>query len=340
MPESVGFAIIGCGLISKFHMEAMREIEEATLVGVYAPRAEQAEKVAAENGVRAYHSLEEIWADGAVKAVSICTPSGTHGELALDALRHGRHVLIEKPMALEREQCCTIIAEADARGLQAGVVSQLRFSPGIRLVKEAVEQGRLGRLISTELDMKYYRDESYFSASTWRGTKKMDGGGALMNQGIHGVDILQYIAGMPSKVFGQYRTLVHDIEVEDTLHALLMYENGALGTVIATTSVYPGFSRRLTLCGEEGTIVLEEDDIAVWKLRDGSERPTVQSTVGSGSSDPGKIGAQGHVFQIRNFAAAVLGKEKLLVDAREGCKPLEIIWDIYQSAEEGRVIEI
>jgi len=340
MKNTVGLAIIGCGLISKFHIEAIAQVDTAELIGVYAPRREQADKVATEHGVKSYGSLEELWTDRAVEAVCICTPSGTHGNIALEALRHGRHVLIEKPMALEREQCRAIIAEADERGLQAGVVSQLRFSPGIQLVKQAVEQGRLGRLISTELNMKYYRDESYFSASGWRGTKNMDGGGALMNQGIHGVDLLQYIGGMPASVFGQYRTLVHDIEVEDTLHAVLMYENGALGTVIATTSVYPGFSRRLTLCGEEGTVELLEDEIVTWKLRDGSEKPEVQTTGVSGSSDPAKISAQGHVLQIKNFTSAILGKEKLLVDAREGCKPLEIIWDIYQSAEENKVIEI
>lgn len=263
MKPIVRLAIIGCGMISRFHIDAIRQIKTAELAGVYDPRTEAAERVAAEQAVRAYRSLDELWNDRSVDAVCICTPSGTHGALAIDALRHGKHVLVEKPMALIREECRTIFDESRKNGLQAGVVSQLRFSPGVQLVKQAVEQGRLGRLVSTELNMKYYREESYFSASAWRGTKSMDGGGALMNQGIHGVDLLQYIAGMPVRVFGQSRTLVHDIEVEDTLHAMLMYENGALGSVIATTSVYPGFARRLTVCGEEGTIELEEDRIAV-----------------------------------------------------------------------------
>ena len=340
MKPIVRLAIIGCGMISRFHIDAIRQIKTAELAGVYDPRTEAAERAAAEQGVRAYRSLDELWNDRSVDAVCICTPSGTHGALAIDALRHGKHVLVEKPMALIREECRTIFDESRKNGLQAGVVSQLRFSPGVQLVKQAVEQGRLGRLVSTELNMKYYREESYFSASAWRGTKSMDGGGALMNQGIHGVDLLQYIAGMPARVFGQSRTLVHDIEVEDTLHAMLMYENGALGSVIATTSVYPGFARRLTVCGEEGTIELEEDRIAVWKLKDGSMPPELAGADISGSSDPASIGMQGHVRQLENFAAAIRGEEPLLVDAAEGCKPLAVIWGIYEASEKGRVITI
>lgn len=338
--QKIRIVVIGCGLISKFHMDAIQENPAAELAGVYDTIAEAAQQAAQAQNTCPYHKLEDIWADETVDAVCICTPSGTHGPIALDAIAHNKHVLIEKPMALTREECDRIVSEATRKQRIVGVVSQLRFSPAIQQAKQAVEAGLLGKLISVELNMKYYRAPAYFSGSTWRGTKAMDGGGALMNQGIHGVDLLQYIAGMPTAVFAQHRTLLHDIEVEDTLHSVLMYENGALGTLIATTSVYPGFSRELTLCGENGTIILEEDSIKYWNLKDGTPQPESRKTSIQGTSDPGNIGSIGHVKQLANFVNAILGQETIFIDAAEGCKPLNIIWSIYQSAEENSIVRI
>ena len=338
--DKIRIVVIGCGLISKFHITAIKEIPEAELAGVYDVISAAADKTAADCGVRAYHHLEDIWADETVNAVCICTPSGTHGALAVSALEHNKHIMIEKPMALQREECDRIIALAKEKNLCAGVVSQLRFSPGIQSVKQAVEQGLLGKLLSVELNMKYYRDQAYYASSGWRGTWKMDGGGALMNQGIHGVDLLQYIAGMPKAVFGQWRTLRHDIEVEDTLHAMLMYENGAVGSLVATTSVFPGFSRELTLCGENGTIILEEDTVKYWHVQ-GQEVTQTQGTSDfRGTNDPANIGASGHVKQLYNFVKAIMGREKLLIDAQEGTRPLRIIWGIYDSGRNNSVVEL
>lgn len=341
MKSVVRLAVIGVGMISTFHMNAIDAIEGVELAGVFdAPSMDRARAAAESRGVRAYKTLDELWQDEQVDGVCICTPSGTHGPVALEAIRNGKHVLIEKPMALTLEECETIRIEAASRNLQVGVVSQLRFSPSIQLVRQAVQEGRLGKILFTELNMKYYRNTDYFSGSTWRGTKKMDGGGALMNQGIHGVDLLQYIAGMPQVVFAQSRTLLHAIEVEDTLNAMLLYENGALGNIVATTSVYPGFSRKLTICGENGTVGLEEDSICCWEMKDGSKAPDFETTTVCGSNDPSKIGCEGHVRQIANFAQAIRGEETLLVDAQEGCKPLRMIWSIYRSAEENTLIRI
>lgn len=338
MEKELRFGIIGCSMISGFHMGAMEQLPGICLAGVCDATAERARAVAREKGCTAYESPDSMWEDDTLDGVCICTPSGTHGALALEALRHGKHVLVEKPMALTRQECLSIASLARERGLQAGVVSQLRFSPAIQAVRQAMAEGRLGKLISLELNMKYYRDPAYYQASAWRGTREMDGGGALMNQGIHGVDLMQYLAGMPRQVYAQARTLRHSIQVEDTLHGVLMYENGALGSLVATTSVWPGFSRELTLCGENGTISLKEDAIATWCLRDGSAPPELGKTGMNGSSDPSQIDLSGHIRQIRNFAMAIAGKEPLLVDAAEGKKPLDIIWSLYRSAQENRPV--
>ena len=197
---TVGYAIIGCGMIARFHIAAIQEIENARLVGVFDQQQINANRIAAEFQVKAYESMPELWEDTQVDAVCICTPSGLHATLALEALSHGKHVLIEKPMALNEQDCDAIICAAKETQRLAGVVSQMRFSPDVCRVKEALDQGLIGKLISVDLIMKYFRDPSYYQNSTWRGTKKMDGGGALMNQGIHGVDLMQYLAGMPSMV--------------------------------------------------------------------------------------------------------------------------------------------
>lgn len=340
MKKKLRLGIIGCGMISAFHIGAIEAIPDVSLAGLYDATPGKACALAEEKGCRAYESLEEMWRDESLDGVCICTPSGTHGTLALEALNHGKHVLVEKPMALTRQECLAISMLSRQRNLRAGVVSQLRFSPAVQAVRRVMAEGRLGSLISVELNMKYYREPIYYQASAWRGTRKMDGGGALMNQGIHGVDLLQYLTGMPRQVFAQSRTLRHSIEVEDTLHGVLMYENGSLGTLVATTSVWPGFSRELTLCGQDGTISLREDSIHTWCLRDGTPAPKIGNTTMNGSQDPTQIDLRGHIRQIQNFALAISGEEPLLVDAAEGRKPLDIIWGLYRSAEESQPITL
>ncbi|MCD8325284.1 MAG: Gfo/Idh/MocA family oxidoreductase [Lachnospiraceae bacterium] len=188
----IGYAIIGCGMISGFHGSAIDRIPEAELVGVCGFDPQESLRGAERFGAKPYLSRDEIWKDDQVDAVCVCTPSGLHGEIALEAVTHGRHVLIEKPMAMTLEECDLIIQAAAEQKVLAGVVSQLRYSPSIRYVKQVMDEGGLGRLIGADLYMKYYRSQEYYDSSPWRGTRSLDGG-ALMNQGIHGVDLLRYI---------------------------------------------------------------------------------------------------------------------------------------------------
>ncbi len=338
--EKVGFAVIGCGLISQFHIGAIQEIEDAFLAGVYDQNSETARKTAKEAGVHCYGSFEEALEDSRVDAVCICTPSYLHASMACTAVEAGKSVLVEKPLALKLEDCDRLIALAKEKGVQVGTVSQLRFSPAIGRVKKAMQDGILGRLTRADLYMKYYRPQEYYDRGGWRGTVEKDGGGALMNQGIHGVDLLRYLAGPVNSIYALSATRVHDIEVEDTLTAALSFQSGALGVIEASTGDWPGSPRRIELNGECGVIILEEDRIVKWEvegekgfsLYEENDRK-IQS-----HQDPGKIDASGHVCQIRNFISALQGEAELLVDGQDGRRALEIILSAYRSAESGKAV--
>lgn len=340
--KQIGYAIIGCGMISQFHATAIAETPNARLVGVYDAMPYRCEQFVTLNGGKVYESLDHVWADEEVDAVCICTPSGLHFPQALAALEHGKHVLVEKPMALNLADCDTLIDSAKERNLTLGVVSQMRFSPGIQQVKQAMDAKILGKLICADLYMKFHRSQDYYDSSDWRGTWAMDGGGALMNQGIHGVDLLQYLAGPVDNVFARAKTLARKIEVEDTLSAITEFESGAIGVIQATTSLHSGFSRRIELCGEKGTIILEEDKILLWDVSDdeGLDLDTQGASEVRSSSDPGQISSNGHARQIGNFTAAILGKETILIDGNEGRKAVQIILSAYQSSRENRPVTL
>ncbi len=340
--KEIGYVIIGCGMISQFHATAILETPNARLVGVYDAMPHRCEQFVTLNGGKIYESLNAVWADEEVDAVCICTPSGLHFPQAMETLNHGKHVLVEKPMALHLADCDALIAKAEEKNLILSVVSQLRFSPGIQQVKQAMDSGILGKLLCADLYMKFHRSQDYYDSSNWRGTWAMDGGGALMNQGIHGVDLLQYLAGPVNSVFARSKTLARNIEVEDTLSAVTEFRSGAIGVIQATTSMYSGFSRRIELCGEKGTIILEEDKILLWDVADddgivldNQGAPEVRS-----SSDPTQISVGGHTRQISNFTAAITGQEALLIDGHEGRKAVEIILSAYQSSRENRPVTL
>lgn len=340
--RQVRYVIIGCGMISKYHIAAIENCADAQLAGVYGPDAARTRQFAGEHGTVAYSTVEDIWADPTVDAVCICTPSGFHAQYALAAVSNGKHVLIEKPMALTIADCDRIIQTAREHNVLVGVVSQLRFSPAIVQVKQAMDQGALGKMACADLYMKYHRSQAYYDSADWRGTWKLDGGGALMNQGIHGVDLLQYLAGPVDSIYARAKTLIRKIETEDTLSAVTEFRSGAVGVIQATTSLYSGFSRRLELCGEKGTIILEEDRILLWDVADypAPSRELLEGQEVRSSSDPNRISPVGHTRQIANFTAAILGSEPLLVDGEEGRKALQIILGAYRSSAENRPVRL
>ncbi len=338
----IGFGIIGCGMISRWHANAVLSIEGARLAGATDVSKESREAFGREFGIPVYNSVDEMLSSPDIHVVSICTPSGLHTPLAIKAARAGKHIVVEKPMSINLKECDELIEAVEENRVKLTVISQLRFSPAVARIKEAVERGALGRLLTGDIYMKYYRSQEYYDRSGWRGTWAMDGGGALMNQGIHGVDLLQYIMGPVKSVFAHTRTMVRKIEVEDTASALLEFKNGALGVIQATTSIYPGSPRRLEINGDRGSIVLEEDSMVSWDIQGEEIPPDIQikKATNVASSDPAAISIEGHLRQMRDMVDAIRNDRKPLVDVYEGRKPIEIIMAIYESSRTGKLVEL
>jgi UDP-N-acetyl-2-amino-2-deoxyglucuronate dehydrogenase len=335
-----GFGLIGCGMISNSHAQAILADKSACLVGVTDPVVDARSAFAAKYGVRVFGSVEEMLACPEVHAVCICTPSGLHAPLAIKAASAGKHVVVEKPMAISLKEADDLIAISARNGVKVEVISQLRFTPAVRALKAAVDGGLLGRMLSGDITMKYLRTQEYYDKGGWRGTWAMDGGGALMNQGIHGIDLLQYIMGPVKGIFGYARTLSRRIEVEDTASGVVEFQSGALGIIQATTSVVPGYPRRLSVHGEKGSIILEEDSVLSWDV--GDTRPPdgvpIGPSRGTSFHDPTAVGMEGHKRQIADLIEAVRTGRRPFIDAEEGRKPVQIILALYESSRTRREV--
>lgn len=339
MTEQVRFAVVGCGMIARFHAAAIAEIPGASLVGAYDQHRPGAEAFAADHpGLRLFSTLEELLAAPEVDAVCVCTPSGLHTAQAVAAMEAGKHLVVEKPMSLSLADADRLIATAEKTGVKVCVISQFRFSDAVQEIRRAVECGALGKIVSGSLSMKYYRSEEYYASGVWRGTWDMDGGGALMNQGIHGIDVYRYLMGPVRRLTAFAKTQTRPIEVEDSAVAVVEFTSGAVGTIEGSTTCYPGYPRRIELCGDAGSVVLEEDAILRWDLPIDCRLLVGERAQNVAASDPKAINVRGHVKQIANLVDAVLYGAPLMADAASGRPPLEIILGIYESAKSGKPV--
>lgn len=337
--EQVGFGIIGCGVIADFHFRAIGEIDGARVVGCMDAFAPSAERFAKEHDLKQYETLESMLADPAIDAVTICTPSGLHTQQAIAAMRAGKHIVCEKPMSLTLEDADKLIAVANETKVKVCIISQFRYAPAVQAVKKALDAGALGRVVSGSLQMKYYRSDAYYASGAWRGTKAMDGGGCLMNQGIHGVDVFRYLMGPVKSLTGYARTQQRHIEVEDSAAAALEFANGAVGTLEGSTVCYPGYPRRIEICGDKGSVVLEENAILRWDCPDYDiGMPVGVGATNVASSDPKAIDVSGHTRQIRNLVESVLHGDALMAPAESGRPALEIILGVYEASETGKPV--
>lgn len=342
MPEKVGFGIIGAGMIAEYHGKSMAELPNVRLVGFYDTNYAAAVRRAKEFNCKAYSSLEAFLASPEIAAVTIATPSGMHGSVALPAARAGKHILCEKPLEITLEKVDEIIRACEENHVLLSPVFQSRFTRPVQLVREAMRSGRFGRMVLASAQMRWFRNATYYSGSNWRGTWEMDGGGALMNQAIHMIDLLLYINGAPEEVFAFSGTLTHSIEVEDNLCATVKYRNGSFGTIEVSTSCAPGFPRRLEFSGSAGTVAFEEDQITRWEFAEPlPEDESVKSELTSqadakGGSAPMNISAEGHARQISDLAEAIMTHRKPFLDGHEGRRAIELIRGIYASAQTGK----
>lgn len=336
--DKVRFGMIGSGVISNFHATAIGMIENAELTAVYNPRPERARSFADKYGLKVYGDLEEMLSADDVDAVCICTPSGMHTSQALAAIAHGKHVVCEKPMSLSLEEADRLISAADEKNVKVCVISQFRYSAAVQEIKRAMDTGAFGQIVSASLSMKYFRSHEYYASALWRGTWDMDGGGALMNQGIHGIDVLRYLMGPVDTLTGLACTQTRKIEVEDSAVAVLRFKNGAVGTIEGSTTCFPGYPRRLEICGDKGSVILEEDSILRWDLEIPCNLPVGKAAENVASSNPSAIKVDGHKLQIENLVNSILHGDPILNDARQGRLPLEIILGIYESSRTGKAV--
>ncbi len=345
-PSTLGFGIIGVGMIADFHAQAIAHTAGGKLVGVASRNLDNARAFAAKHRLPvATTSVEELVARPDIHVVCITTPSGAHLEPALAAVRAGKHLVVEKPIEITTERADELLRAADAAGVKVSPIFQARFGEGARTIKAAVDAGRFGRLVLASAYVKWHRSAAYYSG--WKGSLKLDGGGALINQAIHGIDLLQWFAGMPSEVFcWSTRRVYQHIEAEDTATASLKFANGAFGSIEATTAAWPGWARRIEICGEHGSALLDGDHIAKWEFRDALPGDDAiraakdSAALGSGASEPGAISFEGHRRQIQDMIDAVRENRPVAIDGHEARKAVALIRGLYASAERGAPVKI
>jgi predicted dehydrogenase len=334
-------------MIARFHARAIIELRGARLLGCYSRRPEQAEQFAAEQHCRAHASLAGLLADPEIQVISVCTPSGAHRDPAVSAARAGKHVVVEKPLEITLARCDAIIRACDEHGVRLATMFPSRFQDAAIELWRARAGRRFGRLTLASAYVKWWRTQQYYDSGAWRGTWELDGGGALMNQAIHSVDLLTWLAGDVVEVRAMAGCLAHErIAVEDTAVAALQFKSGALGMIEATTAAWPGYLKRIELHGDAGSAALEEESIVRWDFAkaergDDEIRARLASTkTGGGASDPAAIGHAAHARQLKEFMAALKQDRAPAIDGREGRRAVEIILAIYKSAETGRGVKL
>jgi len=343
-----GFGIIGCGMIARFHAHAIEELKGAKLVGCFDTFPQSADRLAEEVGCKAYHKLDDMLANPKIHIVTVGTPSGAHMEPAVAAAKAGKHVIVEKPLEITLKRCDAIIAACDRSRVKLSTIFPSRFHDGSRELKRAVDAGRFGRLALGDSYVKWFRTQAYYDSGAWRGTWELDGGGALMNQAVHSVDLLTWLMGPVAEVHAQTATLAHKrIAVEDTAVAAMRFANGALGVVEASTAAYPGYLKRIEISGSEGSAVLEEEDITRWDFARSQRRDEAirlrmleRRSTGGGAADPKAIGHHGHARQFADVLKAIRTGGTPEIDGLEGRRSIEIILAIYKSAESGRPVSL
>lgn len=336
MQDRVRFGIVGCGVVSSLHAESLAVSPFTELTAVSDIDGERARQFAAEHNIpHVYTDYRDMVSAGVVDAVSVCTPSGLHADVAIAAAEAGRHILCEKPLDIRADRMTDMIMAAQNGRVKLGAVYQRRGLAQTQRIKQALASGELGRLVLCDAYLKYYRSQAYYDSAGWRGTWAMDGGGALMNQGVHGVDMIQWLAGGVRKVYARAAALSRNIEVEDTVVAVVEFVGGGFGVIEGATTVYPERSTRFELHGEKGSIIFDDQGLQEWKVLEAGDRTAEMKF--AEEVIPG-IHSLGHYRFIEDMAQAILTDREPLVPGYEARKAVDIILAIYESAQTGKEV--
>lgn len=341
--ELFGFGVIGCGVISDVHLKAIQAIPDARLVAVCDTREDAARAKAAEYGCDHYTSHHELLARDDIDVVNIVIPSGLHAKVGIDAAKAGKHVICTKPLDVTLEAIDALIVAGEENNVKIAGAYQLRSYPVYLRIKEALDQGRLGRPLYANAFVPWYRTAEYYSDG-WHGTKKLDGGGALMNQSIHYIDLLLFLMGHARKVAGFVAALGHDhIEVEDIGNAVVLFETGAHGVIQGTTCTYVGKPASFEVHGTKGNVIVEADEVRLWEVEGEPLERTEAPAQVTAVADPTaglERGIGAHIAQIQDVIDAIREDREPKLNGREARRAVELILAIYESSETGRVIEL
>jgi len=341
-----GIGIVGTGVIAATHAAAIAAVPGARLVAVTDSVPERAAAFAGSRGCAAEPGLGALLARDDIDVVSVCVPSGLHAEVGIQAAAAGKHLVVEKPIDVTLAAADRLIDAANAAGVALTVISQHRFDPGLVELRGLIDDGVLGRLVLGEASTKWYRSQDYYDSGPWRGTWALDGG-SLMNQGIHYVDLLRWTMGPVTEVSAVCATQGHQVEAEDTALAVLRFSSGAVGTIVSSTAVFPGFPQRLEVSGTGGTVVVEDGEIVHRALTSDSPGLGLRGTqlprpaAGPGAAaNAAALDVAGHAAQIADLLTAVDQGRGPSVTGRSGRDALEVVCAVYESAREGRPVAL
>lgn len=339
----VRFGIIGAGVISDSHAMGITTTENAKLVGVCDLVEEKAKALAEKYGAeKTYTDYNEMLCDPEIDAVSVCVPSGTHGEIVMAAARAGKHIFCEKPIEVTEEKMDEMIRVVESTDVKVQCVFQLRIRKASQRVKEALDSGVFGKVLMASAYLKYYRSPEYYKSAGWRATWEYDGGGCLMNQGIHGVDLIAWLMGGIKKISAFTRTQLHDIAVEDAAVAAVEFANGAVGVIEGSTCCQPAQSPRFEIYCEKGSIIFDSETISQWHLNgeDVTFDDLKSATVTMANDDPTKVLTNEHGVLVKDLVQCIESDTAPSISLRDARKSVDAILAIYRSSREGRIVEL
>jgi predicted dehydrogenase len=335
MNKKYNFGIIGCGAIAPCHASSIKQIPEANLYAVCDIVAEKANNFAKQYSVeKIYYDYKDMLKDPQVDIVNVCVPSGLHGEISIAAAEAGKHIVCEKPMEITSKKMEDMIKAVRENKVKMQVIYQRRTMSLAIAAKKAVQEGKLGKIVLASAYLKYYRPQEYYDSGEWRGTWELDGGGALMNQGVHGIDLLTWMVGeRVNKVFARAGTLARNIEVEDTGVALLEFSGGGYGVIEGATTVYPGLDTKFEIHGEKGTIIFSDSGLEKWEFIDKKIPKPESSEKLGGANNPSEIKCVGHYILLKDLIEAIRTNREPMIPPEEGKKAVDLILTIYKAAK-------
>lgn len=339
--------MIGSGVISEYHAQAIKAQQNGKIVAVSDIVRKSADNFAAKYNCEVTDDWKKMIARDDIDAVCVCTPTGLHAQQSIAAAKAGKHILVEKTMAIKVKDATEMIHVARDNGVKLGVIYQKRTEEAPNRIKKAIEDGVFGKMIFGDASIKYWRNQAYYDSAAWRGTWEHEGGGSSITQGSHGIDLLLYMMGDVEKIYAKIDTVAHkDIEVEDIAIAILTYKNGAYGRLQTASATNPGQGNVFDINGTHGTALLVEDKITSWAVS-GSKDTLAKETItevkgkaGTAASSATQFPVEGHIIQVKNFIAAVRTGEELICSGEEGRRSLQLIEALYESARRGEEVYV